>query len=136
MSGLHQHNFGGFAVETAGTISPGDLQAMPIWWTVSPKLANSGNPKERRYIPHVLEAYNDKGADFKFVIRIASDLNEVEDIVAAIEIPPQRVWIMPEGTTKGDVMWNARHFKEEVLARGWNLTLRQQILLFDEQRGV
>jgi 7-carboxy-7-deazaguanine synthase len=130
-----------YALETAGTRSASRLaqglnlpQSMHV--TVSPKLANSGNPYNRRRMPHILEEYNRFGSDFKFVVKVASDLNEVDDIVQTVGINPNQVWIMPEGTKAGDVVWNARHFRDEVLSRGWNLTLRQQVIMFDEKRGV
>ena len=53
-------------VETAGTIAP-DLDVDQ--WNVSPKLANSGNPRDRRYKPDVLRAFEATGrAAFKFVV--------------------------------------------------------------------
>ncbi len=66
-------------VETAGTIAP-ELDVDQ--WNVSPKLANSGNPLDRRYKPDVLGRFQATGrAAFKFVVADRGDLEEVADIV-------------------------------------------------------
>jgi organic radical activating enzyme len=138
---LAKRNFFDYEIETAGTIAPPDSLAYTVLpqtmqWNVSPKLAHSMNEYGRRYHPVVLRKFADIGADFKFVCKTADDFQQVQDIVSHCGIEQENIWIMPEGITKGDVMWNARHFRDEVLRRGWNLTLRQQILMFDSMRGV
>src|SRR3954451_14009106 len=64
-------------IETAGTIAPRPQLAGVARFNVSPKLANSGNPIERRYRPDVLRAFQADGrAAFKFVACDAADLDE------------------------------------------------------------
>jgi len=123
------------AFETAGTIHPGVLADKQIHWTVSPKLSGSGNPVNRRYQPGPLRAYNELGADFKFVVTGPVDASEVGEIVRALEIDRRRVWIMPEGTTRDAVLWNAKMAGNFALANGFNFTLRQHVLLYGNERG-
>lgn len=118
-------------VETAGTIAPSpEVVALVDRWNVSPKLANSGNPLERRYKPGVLAAFAGTGrAVFKFVVQDAAELDEV----AAFGVEP--VWIMPEGTDAATVLRRSAELADAVIARGWNLTTRLHILLWGDQRG-
>jgi 7-carboxy-7-deazaguanine synthase len=119
-------------VETAGTIAP----VLEIdQWNVSPKLANSGNPLERRYKPEVLRAFEATGhAVFKFVVCEVADLDEVDAIVTECSLCD--VWIMPEGTDAATVDRRSAELVEDVVKRGWNLTTRLHVLIWGNRRGV
>lgn len=122
-------------VETNGTLAPDDaVVALVTRWNVSPKLANSGIPVERRIVPSALDALRSTGAAvFKFVVSQPADLDEVASLVDACALSP--VWIMPEGTDARTVLARARQLAEPVLARGWNLTTRLHVLLWGDERG-
>jgi 7-cyano-7-deazaguanosine (preQ0) biosynthesis protein QueE len=119
-------------VETAGTLAPSpELVALVDQFNVSPKLANSGNPVERRLHPDVLAALAATGkAIFKFVVADVAELDEV----AAFGLAP--VWIMPEGTDPAVVQRRLAELVEPVLARGWNLTPRLHVAIWGDKRGV
>jgi 7-carboxy-7-deazaguanine synthase len=122
-------------VETAGTIAPAMADALVDRWNVSPKLANSGNPLERRYKPDVLRAFQLTGkAAFKFVACAPSDLDEVSVIVDGCGLTD--VWIMPEGIDATTLERRSRQLAEDVIKRGWNLTTRLHILIWGDRRGV
>ncbi|MGH9269033.1 MAG: 7-carboxy-7-deazaguanine synthase QueE [Acidimicrobiales bacterium] len=124
-------------IETAGTIRPALGVALVDRYNVSPKLANSGNPLERRYKPEVLRALRDTGrAVFKFVACEPADLDEVGAIVEACGIGAEAVWVMPEGTDEATVTRRLRQLAPAVLARGWNLTGRLHIAIWGDRRGV
>lgn len=122
-------------VETNGTLAPGpELAALVTRWNVSPKLANSGIPEERRIVPDALAALVATGrAAFKVVAATPDDLDEVAELVARCGLAP--VWIMPEGTDPATVLDRARALADPVLARGWNLTTRLHVLLWGDERG-
>ena len=123
-------------VETAGTLAPTpELTAVVDQFNVSPKLANSGNERDRRYRPDVLRALQATGrAIFKFVVSEALDLDEIDEIVAACELAP--VYVMPEGTAADVVGERLRAIADPVLARGWNITTRLHIEIWGDRRGV
>jgi 7-cyano-7-deazaguanosine (preQ0) biosynthesis protein QueE len=123
-------------VETAGTIAPTeDVAALVTRFNVSPKLANSGNPEDRRYRPDVLQAFQATGkAVFKFVVAEESDFAEVDRIVADNRLTG--VWVMPEGTDAATVATRTAALAEPTRARGWNLTTRLHILVWGDERGV
>ena len=122
-------------VETAGTIPPALADGLVDRYNVSPKLASSGMPLERRYRPDVLRAFRDSGrAVFKFVVGHPGELDEVAAVVDECGLGP--VWIMPEGTDAGTVVARLRELGPHVVARGWNLTSRLHVLVWGDRRGV
>ena len=123
------------ASATCGVIAPAaDVVDLVDQWNVSPKLTNSGMPRERRIVPDALAAFVDTGrAVFKFVVVEPSDLDEVAEIVDAHRLHP--VWIMPQGTDPETVLARLRQLAEPVLDRGWNLGNRLHTLLWRDERG-
>jgi 7-carboxy-7-deazaguanine synthase len=122
-------------IETNGTLAP-DPGVVPLVarWNVSPKLANSGVPHQRRVRPDALAALLATGrAVFKFVAASQDDLDEMAELVDAHDLRP--VWVMPEGTDAATVLDRARRLAAPTLARGWNLTLRLHILVWGDERG-
>ena len=122
-------------VETNGTIVPDEaLAALVDQWNVSPKLANSGVPLDKRIRPAALAALRATGrAAFKLVATRPEDLDEVAALVAEHDLAP--VWIMPEGTDPTTWLANARALADPVLERGWHLTPRLHVLLWRDERG-
>jgi organic radical activating enzyme len=122
-------------VETSGTVVPArELCAAVSMFSVSPKLANSRVPLERRIRPEALAAFAACGkAVFKFVACGTGDLDEAGNLAARFGLAP--VWIMPEGTTADKVLAGMRELADEVLRRGWNLTGRSHVLIWDGARG-
>jgi 7-carboxy-7-deazaguanine synthase len=122
-------------IETAGTVAPAMADGLVDQWNVSPKLANSGNPLERRYKPDVLRAFERTGRGaFKFVVCDPSELGEVDAIVG--ECGLTNVWIMPEGTNASALLQRSAELADDVVNRGWNLSTRLHILLWGDRRGV
>jgi 7-carboxy-7-deazaguanine synthase len=131
---------GDVEVETNGTVVPNDaLSYLGVTFNVSPKLANSGNAYGKRENWRALERFAElawsKDSRFKFVCREAADLGEVEQLALRYTMPPSSIWIMPEGTGVETIVRGMRALEEGVLARGWNLTIRNHILLHGNARG-
>jgi 7-carboxy-7-deazaguanine synthase len=121
-------------VETNGTLVPDpDTVARVSGFNVSPKLASSGMPLKRRIVAAALLALRDSGkAIFKFVCTSPSDVDEVDELTRYASIAPRLVWIMPEGVAAGPLLARARILAPAVASYGFNLTLRQHILLYLE----
>ncbi len=122
-------------VETNGTIVPDDA-VVPLvrQWNVSPKLANSGIPIDKRIRADALAALRATGAAvFKFVVGEPGELDEVAALADGHDLAP--IWIMPEGTDPTTVTERARQLAQPVLDRGWNLTPRLHVLLWGDERG-
>lgn len=127
-----------FEVETNGTVAPmTEFDAYIDGYNVSPKLSNSNQPKENRIKIDALKALNDTGrAIFKFVVCEPSDMEEIDEIVEAVGIESDKVWIMGEGRSIDEVEGHAHNVLIDVLERGWNLTTRLHVLLWGDRRGV
>lgn len=125
-------------IETNGTIIPHRplLEAWPRF-NVSPKLSNSGVALKKRAKGDALAALRDSGAaSFKFVCGDLDDLDEVQALVVGLSLDPRSVWIMPQGTSRYEIDTLYRLLAEDVIERGWNLTSRLHVLLWEGRRGV
>lgn len=122
-------------VETSGTIEPDWAVVDAVTrFTVSPKLANSNLRIHQRTRPEVLRAFVRSGqANWKFVVQSVKDLDEVDALVTEFGMSP--VWIMPEGSDSETVLDRMRMLADPVLARGWHLTSRLHILLWENARA-
>lgn len=125
-------------IETNGTRSPSVelTQWATVTFNVSPKLDGpmSIDPVEKRLVPAALDAYAELAAMnraiFKFVVRQRRDVDTVTGLVNRYRIPTTAVWCMPEGTESDTVLNVAQRLADTVLDAGYNLTLRQHVLLW------
>lgn len=131
-------------VETAGTLY---LPVACDLMSISPKLASSGPPANghphwsrrhdrQRYQPQVLRALMAEcDYQLKFVVDRASELDEVEEIVADLPgIDKERVLLMPQGVTQPELAQKATWLKPYCLERGWTFCPRKQIEWFGPVR--
>lgn len=121
--------------ETNGTIPPlPEFLTEGVRFNVSAKLSNAGGEESWRIAPDALRAFVDSGqAVFKFVAERESDLEEIQHHVDRFGLSP--VYVMPEGTTPETVIERARVLADPVIARGWSMTTRLHILLWNDERG-
>lgn len=129
---------GGAAVEleTAGTVLLGPLAEQVRLAVISPKLASSGVPERARLRWNVLSAAAAlPHAVLKFVVQDCGDLAEADEVVWRLGTAPDRVWVMPEGTSAAGVLERMAELAGPVAARGWSLSGRLQVLLWGDQRG-
>jgi 7-cyano-7-deazaguanosine (preQ0) biosynthesis protein QueE len=122
-------------VETAGTVPPRPAVLTAVTgFNVSPKLAHSGMPRHRRIRPAVLRQFAASGkAVFKFVACGTGDLEEISEITRSCDLAP--VWVMPEGRDTATILTRMRVLAGPVVSRGWNLSARLQVLLWEDERG-
>jgi 7-carboxy-7-deazaguanine synthase len=122
-------------IETSGTIAPTvDLSDAVTRFNVSPKLAHSGLRHHQRIRPAVLDGFATSGkATFKFVVQAVRDLAEIDELVTAHGLDP--VWVMPEGTDSATVLARMRELATPVLDRGWHLSTRLHVLLWENTRA-
>lgn len=121
-------------IETAGTRVPSPHNCADQF-TVSLKLANSGNDVKKRRIPDAIHAFaKDSRSVFKFVVSSLSDFDEIDMLVRTYNLHP--VYIMPEGKDENNINKHLQAVTVQALARGYYLTTRLQVLLYGNQRGV
>lgn len=123
--------------ETNGTIAPlPDLMVDGVRFNVSPKLASSRVGMELRVVPDALTALAQANSVVKFVITAEhrdADLAEADNLVSVYGL--RRVWLMPEGTTRDALRAGLDELAEPALARGWGLTTRLHVQLWENDHG-
>ncbi len=124
-------------IETNGTIPPATgLLGWVDQWNVSPKLASSDNPAQRRERLAALSAFAGlTNAYFKFVVVDRSDLAEIESLVERYAIEPDRVVLMPEGRDPKTLTERSRWLVDESQRRGYRFSTRLHVLLWGDERG-
>lgn len=126
----------GVEIETNGTQSPLWMPDPGIHYNVSPKLSSSGVNLERAWRPQqIAELLATGTAVFKFVVCSRADLLEVAGFVDDYQVPPELVWIMPEGRTPDAIVDGHRELADEVLAAGWQMSTRLHVLAWGDERG-
>ena len=73
---------------------------------------------------------------FKPVISTEKDLEEVKYVQEILDIPNDKVWLMPEGINKEQVESRRKWLSELCQKEGYNFTDRLHILIYGDQRGV
>jgi len=131
----------GVHIETNGTIIPNSASLAGVeHFTVSPKLAHSGDTSTKRLNREAFEAFRKLSihgaAIFKFVVKDESDLDEVAEIVNEYDLIHETIWIMPEGDTTEKQLASLKKIANAVIERRWNLTTRIHTLIWDLKRGV
>jgi len=122
-------------IETNGTLaSTPELERCQF--NVSPKLANSDNPFEKRYKPEVLKHFNELNSFFKFVVTKPEDVTEIQGIIDECKLDKEKIIIMPEGTDQDAIKEHALAVVDLVKEKGWRLVPRLQTLLWGKTRKV
>lgn len=123
-------------VETNGTVVPAPETVQYVTrFNVSPKLAHAGMADDRRNVPDaVLALLRTEKAAFKFVCRTEGDVEEVAGWTRRYGVPPQSVWVMPEGTTAAAVCDHLATVATPAVDAGFNLTTRLHTLAWGDAR--
>lgn len=125
-------------VETNGTIAPcSELLGLVDQWNVSPKLASSGEPEERRIRKAALEVFlQHRRAFFKFVIGSEADVAEACALTARLGIGHDRVLFMPEARTKEELRRRSPEVAAWALGARVRFGSRLHLELYDGRRGT
>jgi 7-carboxy-7-deazaguanine synthase len=125
-------------IETNGTVAPHrDLDSRVAQYNISPKLKHSGNEPAIALIPERLSAWSrEPKAYFKFVVSSPEDLPEVLALSRAYAIPPERIFLMPEGTDSETLRSRERWLAPLALEHGFRFSDRLHIHLYGDTRGT
>jgi len=124
-------------VETNGTIVPNaDLCARVDQWNVSPKLANSGEPRDRRVNLDALERFRaTERAWLKLVVCGVDDSGEAAELARALSWPAERVMLMPLAARAEDLKEVGPSVLSAAENLGFRYSPRLHLELFGGQRG-
>lgn len=125
-------------VETNGTVEPHPrFDAYVAQYTVSPKLAHSGNPASLALLPARLRQWTaEPRAFFKFVIAAPGDVTQVLALQAGFGIAAERIYLMPEGTDSAALRARAQWLAPLCMEHGFRLSDRLHIHLYGDTRGT
>ncbi|MFG2404257.1 7-carboxy-7-deazaguanine synthase QueE [Streptomyces brevispora] len=124
-------------VETNGTLAPTPHTAAHVTrFNVSPKLAHAGDPEDKRIRPQALATLVATGrAAFKFVCRTEADVDQVAAHAHTHNLPPDTVWVMPEGTNTTELDTRLRVIADPAIAAGFNITGRLHVNAWGNEKG-
>lgn len=125
-------------VETNGTVEPAPrFDAYVEHYTVSPKLAHSGNPASLALLPERLAQWaGEPRAFFKFVICEPGDVAAVAELQRTYAISPSRIFLMPEGTDSETLRARSRWLAPLCLVHGFRMSDRLHIHLYGDTRAT
>ena len=133
-------------IETAGTLY---LPVVCDLMSISPKFASSGPSAEayphwsrrherQRHQPDVLRALMaEYEYQLKFVVDTPMDLEDVQQFLDDFpQVRPDRVLLMPQGTTAQELQHREKWLAPFCKGRGWTYCPRRQIEWFGPVRGT
>lgn len=137
-------------IETAATVPPSGITCDLA--SLSPKLRNSApdpvaepawheRHERTRWQPEVVRAWLEGGAreyQLKFVVTAPGDIDEIEAMLGQVEcaVPPERVFLMPEGTSVDALREKAGWLVDVCRKRGYRYAHRLHVELFGNRRGT
>jgi 7-carboxy-7-deazaguanine synthase len=108
--------------------------------SLSPKLRSSHAGEPREYLPPNIPALRSfmqaPDYQFKFVMHEPDDLTEIETLQKALLIPPEKVYLMPQGVTRQQLQQRGQWIVPICCDHGYRYTPRLQVELWGNQRGV
>jgi organic radical activating enzyme len=124
-------------IETNGTLEPLALLLERVTqWNVSPKLANGGDPLERRLRPRVLATLlATERAYLKLVVATRADAEEAEALITSTGWAKERVFLMAQAATRVELGARAPLVQAEALRRGLRYSPRLHVERWDGARG-
>ncbi len=127
-----------FEIETNGTVAPSiDLIAHINQFNISPKLANSLNPQNKRIEPKAIQVFLDSNKSYwKFVMDNERDLDEINELVSTYSLPKNRVYLMPQATTREALEKKQNQLVKACLNLGYCYSHRLHVMFWGDKRGV
>lgn len=117
-------------IETNGTIIPLNIlsDSIMVEWNVSPKFGHISLQN--------LRFFNSKDAIFKFVIDNESEVLIIDDAVRSGIIDRKMVYLMPKCSNRMEYLINVMDVVEWCKAYGYNLGVREHLVIWDNKKGV
>lgn len=114
-----------------------------ILFSISPKLESStpfGSPYEKEHAKTrinyvVLEALLKRYPSYlKFVMTGPEDLKEIEEIQRKLKLPPNRIFLMPEGITRDEILAHGPAINDLCMEYGYRYSPREHVILYNNTR--
>lgn len=126
-------------IETNGTVKPSVYLAsgrVVSQWNCSPKLQNSGIPKDkRRNVEAILFLNTLHTSIFKFVITSEQDWEEIEQDYLPF-INKDKIWLMPGASSIEELLGRNKLVSNIALKNRVNFSTRLQVEIWNQTTGV
>jgi len=127
-------------IETNGTIMPNEqMLELVSQWNCSPKLANSGEKKQRRFKPKVLRVISKtRNHFFKFVINNREDVLDAILFLQEAEVitTKKNIYLMPAGETREELSLIRNNVVDLAILHGFQYSDRLHIVIWNKKTGV
>lgn len=128
-------------IETNGTLEPGaHLRHHVTAFAVSPKLDHAGTHRGRQnpamHASWVTLARGNPDVFLKVVVRNAEDVRSVTMMAAGIGWPLGQVWVMPVGTSTGELLADWTEIAGAAAEHRINATQRLHVLAWGDTKGT
>jgi len=125
-------------IETNGTIVPISYLYINCKFNISAKLKSSNQETktydERRINFDTLNTYPIQRSSYKFVYVDREDIYEIKTILANTKI--KEVYLMPQGTTRKEIVKNSQKVVDICIENNWNFSPREHIIIWNNKKGV
>lgn len=114
-----------------------------ILFSISPKLASStpfGSAYEKEHEKTrinyvVLDALLKRYPSYlKFVMTSEDDLKEIQEIQKELKLPPHRIFLMPEGITRDEIIARGPAINDLCVENGYRYSPREHVILYNNKR--
>ncbi len=114
-----------------------------ILFSISPKLSSStpfGSAYEKEHEKTrinyvVLEALLKRYPSYlKFVMTGPEDLEEIREIQRKLHLPPNRIFLMPEGITRDQILEHGPAINDLCIENGYRYSPREHVILYNNKR--
>ena len=124
-------------IETNGTQLPSpELTKKITQLNISPKLSNSRIEKKLRLnLPTLQHLAHLPQSIFKFVVCNQSDLQEIHHLQDQLGLPPERIYLMPEGRDPATLQARALWLADICRDHGHHFSPRLHVLLWGDKRA-
>ncbi|PAF41775.1 7-carboxy-7-deazaguanine synthase QueE [Helicobacter sp. 11S02596-1] len=113
-----------------------------LYFTLSVKLSNSGEPLKKRIKPEVIQSIIDNAPHvvFKFVLnaKMCQDgraLEEIRDLLSKLKLKGNKIFLMPQGVNEEELNENIQAILPLCLREGFCLSDRLHIRIWGDKRG-
>ena len=130
-------------IETAGMIYKPSMKCDLM--SISPKLANSMPEDEKLAAEHKANCFDlealqslmdDHNYQLKFVVDTPGDLDEIAETLQKLKgIDPDRVYLMPQATTRDEYLRKSTFLVEICKRTGFPFSPRLQVELYNNEKG-
>ena len=126
-------------IESNGTVLPPDTwESKTLYFNISPKLCNSGMPKNKRIQAECINYFKEYPRSiFKFVLSSIQDYEEIKTTyIDVFKIPPSKIWLMPAADNRERLQELSKDIAELALKHHHSFSHRLHIYLWDQKTGV